>query len=167
MPCMVLGGVIALGQLSSLLASKRGRVPQCVLQTWGAVWQAVFLDHEFVVILQISELRKAMSILALGLLLFLFAFFVLIPAWQVLETHLMSMCRNRPENEMCTHGGVFPTGPGLEQSAGETAAGQSGAWLTVRVPGAHSCHLILGGSLSCGPAAASRRRGHVSRRKGS
>lgn len=62
MPCMVLDGVIALRQFSSLLPSRRGRVPRRVLQTWAAVWQAVFLDHEFVVILQIAELRKAVSV---------------------------------------------------------------------------------------------------------
>lgn len=64
---------------------------------------------------------------ALGLLGFLSVFFVSIPAWRVLGTDLVSLCRNRPGSELCAHGGVFPvTDPvrlGLGPSAGDTGTG--------------------------------------------
>lgn len=64
---------------------------------------------------------------ARGLLGFLSLFSVSIPAWSVLGTDLVSLCRNRPGSELCAHGGVVPvTDPvrlGLGPSAGDPGTG--------------------------------------------
>lgn len=61
----------------------------CVLQVLEAVWWVILLDYKFVVILQVLELKKAVSILALCPLGFLSAFFVSVHTWQLLRTILL------------------------------------------------------------------------------